>query len=42
MRQRMLMFFKPNPIAHVDIAVTVRATFEMFGSLNGGPLTCCR
>jgi hypothetical protein len=31
MRQRLQMFFKPNPIAHVDIAAAERATFEMFG-----------
>jgi hypothetical protein len=31
MRQRLLMFFQPNPIAHVDITLTERATFEMFG-----------
>jgi hypothetical protein len=31
MRQRLLMFIKPNPIAHVDIAAAKRATFEMFG-----------
>jgi hypothetical protein len=37
MRQRMLMFFKPNPIAHVDIAVTERATFEMFGLAQWRP-----
>jgi hypothetical protein len=40
MRRRLLMFFKPNPIAHVDIAAAQRATFEMLASLNGGPDIC--
>jgi hypothetical protein len=31
MRQWTLVIFKPNPIAHIDIAMTKRTTFEMFG-----------
>jgi hypothetical protein len=31
MRQRLLMFFELNLIAHVDVAAAERATFEMFG-----------
>jgi hypothetical protein len=31
MRQRLLMFFAPNKIAHVDIAAAQRAAREMLG-----------
>jgi hypothetical protein len=37
MRQRLLVFFKPNPIAHIDIAMAERATFEMFGLAQERP-----
>jgi hypothetical protein len=29
--QRLLMFFKPNPIAQINKAAAERATFEMLG-----------
>jgi hypothetical protein len=31
MRQRLLMFLEPNPIAQVDIATAERASPEMLG-----------